>query len=185
MGRLERKRLRGSSLDCWVVDAEKADGADGQPIQARVRPCANPPFSDSFSPPRRRGFIGEVGAVLKVQRWFAKPWTAAACCRFSEAALLPSKSPGCRETSPLPQARTRHGEMESWNARRPAGWPPESGSRLPQSKWLPVFDRFCTNFPDEPKSGRERRVSPLLPSPRPLPLCHSAANNVSVTTWRV
>ncbi len=95
-------------------------------------------------------FIWEVGAALKFQRCLAKPWTAAACCRLSEVTLLPPKSPGCRKISLLPQAWKRHGEMESWNARRPAGWPPESGSRLPQSKWLPVFDRFRTNLPAEP-----------------------------------
>jgi hypothetical protein len=75
-------------------------------------------------------------------------WTAAACCRFPEAALLPLKAFGDQESTAA-HAYARAVEVcgGRWATRRPAGWPPKSGSRLPQSKepsaqnWV-VFRHF-------------------------------------------
>ena len=70
------------------------------------------------------------------------------------AAAFP-RQPCCRQGLTVDEMLTDWSLGESrWvrsplsDARRPAGWPPESGSRLPQSKWLPVFDRFLANFPE-------------------------------------
>ena len=92
MSRLERKRLRGSSLECRVVDAEKADGADWQPIQARVRPFTNPPFSDSFSPPRSQG--GSSGKLVRSSS-FSGVWRSLGLRQ--PAAAFP-RQPCCRRS---------------------------------------------------------------------------------------
>ncbi len=110
-----------------------------------------------------RWFRPEEDPVLPCPDWpSSRPcrrslWTAAACCRLSEAALLPPLSLGTR----IAQCRLIGDHQRRlrvpFHARRPTGWPPASGSRLPQSRSYMLFrvdrsgmNRSSTNIPDGP-----------------------------------
>jgi hypothetical protein len=163
---------------------KKADGADWQPIQARVRPFNNPPFSDSFSPPRSQG--GSSGRLVRSSS-FSGVWRslglrqpAAAfprqpCCRRSlQAAGKPLRY---RELGNV-MAKWSHGMLDGQQAGLPKA---AAGCRSPSG--CPCLIASAPTSRTNPKAAESAKF-PLYFHLRALCLSatlrqHSVSDNVA------